>query len=171
MNILESKKWLDLPLEERREKVMEDIAANRRLHNGRIDLNNFHMLFLSPDNGSIGNARELIVGHAGGLDKRLNTGTPQALENGNSELFLSKTPREIFEDVDRITLEHRIDVEHMNTLIEEFDSLIQRDVLEPWNEEKLQRQIVITDELHEMLLPVYIDLRIEGYNDNDLGVS
>ena len=168
MKTAEVPKWLELPVEERLQKVMEEIALNRARNQGKVDLNNFYCLFFPTDHHTLANGRDLIIGYAGNMDSPIHSGHSEFQTEGYSQVFLYQTPRQFFELVDRITGEQHIDMEHKNVLLAEYFQKSQGDVARKKDVENTRRQGAIVDELNEMLLPVYIELRILGYNDTDL---
>lgn len=171
MNITESPKWLELPVEVRRKKVLDEIAINRELNNGNVDLNNFYCYFFPPQYDYLSNARLLLVSFAGNVDKPIYENRSQRDMRNYSSLFIHQTPQQFFAELDRIALEQNIDLGQIHTLLAEMFQLTQRGLYKKENTKKLQRHISIVNQLHKMLLPVYTELRILGYNDTDLGVN
>jgi hypothetical protein len=168
MNAMESPKWLDLPVEERRKRVMAEITLNRALNKGEVDLNNFYDLFYPADLvGNIGNLRDRTME----VDEDdVPIGVALASSAGvmkYSEKFRSQTPQQFFDELDKVCAEQSIKREQTDALIRRLDALTPRDS----QIGELDKRISIISQLHELLLPVYIELRVQGYNDADLGVD
>jgi len=142
------------------------------------ELNNFHAYLPCDDYIDKGGRQKWLMASAAGLmdvkNSESHRGTPQILYYSN--LYLSQTQREFFEEIDR-TIESTPGVflaeikkfSHAHYLVSD---IFLRQKMLPEEEErelkKIEKSMKILKKLYEYALPAYIELRVKGYSHFDL---
>jgi len=140
-------------------------------------LNNFHAYLPSDDFVDYGRAIGYFAVISGLLDvKNCDSHTGDA-RDGHSELFLSQTPRQFFEEIDKtideipeVSLEKIKSLQHEHYEVSKDIHLYQG--MPPEEEVRQQKKIEeamkFIRALCEYTLPVYVELRVKGYSHFDL---
>ena len=172
MNAFESPNWLTMPVEERWALVQEDIIKRREEKGGLGFLNNFYAMLPCEDIQPGGGSRRKLCLNLGIMDISLRDRataegkTREAI--GQSELAWDQTPRQFFETIDRTINELGIPMERILELQHQVYMVTDEPISYRPNPREVKKATRLLGSLYELVLPVYAELRVQGYWHDDL---
>ena len=173
----------ELPLDKRAEVIAEVENWKKNPPEGYSwysELNNFHTWLPSDYLPEYDRFNEQAVTQAGWIDTPNHiTHRHSSVEYAqlNSELYLSQTPRQFMQEIDR-TIENlpnislnkikRLNTEHYKiaSKIHAWQGMSHKEEQELT--ENINKSMEFLKALYEYVLPVYIELRVKGYSHYDL---
>ena len=168
MTKVEQRLLMKLPEEVRREKIIQEVAR-RTKEDGYGFLNNFYSNLPNERIQPGGGDRRNIAIKTGVMDMKYGDFLNEEGETKKkyaSDLRLSQTPREFYATIDKALLDTHV---AMSTLLDLQATFHEMATAGPhYSEKQMTKMIAIQNQISEMILQAYIELRVIGYTHNDL---